>query len=186
MQSVEHPAGSSPAWSAARPHGTPARRRKNSRVPVHPSTRAHHQPGQRPVAPCDALMERYVQRLGSPDQRIYGNQSRDPAAFSNIDCVQAHIRLCEAWQGFKCRLCKEVALHQVNTTAAKRVVFVDCFYPFGDQLAAKPLATVRSPLPHTQDRKPRIALLDRQGMVQAVDPSRLSVKIGFEVPKHSL
>jgi hypothetical protein len=95
-----------------------------------------------------------VQRLGGPDQRIYGNRSRDPAAFSNLDCVQAHIRQCEAWQGFKCRLCKEVPLHQVNTTAAKRVVFVDRFYPFGDQLAAKRTSQLNHHLHDSQCRRP--------------------------------
>jgi hypothetical protein len=34
--------------------------------------------------------------------------------------------------------------------------------------------------------KPAQTLVDQERMAQAVDPSRLSLKIGFEVPKHLL
>jgi hypothetical protein len=50
----------------------------------------------------------------------------------------------------------------------------------------KGLATVRSPLPPTQGRKLRKPLWTRLESAQTADPSRLSLKIGFEVPKHLL
>jgi hypothetical protein len=42
-------------------------------------------------------VEQYVQRFGGAAQRICGNRSRDPIAFSKPDRVQGHIRQCEAW-----------------------------------------------------------------------------------------
>jgi hypothetical protein len=46
-------------------------------------------------------------------------------------------------------------------------------------------ASIRSPHPHTQDRKPRKALLDRQGMGSGCGSVPTEPK-GFEVPKHPL
>jgi hypothetical protein len=81
--------------------------------------------------------DQYVRRFGSAAQRIYGNRSRDPVAFSDPDCVQAHIRQCKAWQVFKCGLCEEVALHQVNTTAGVAPCICRLFLSLRRSLAAR-------------------------------------------------
>ena len=99
-------------------------------------------------------MEGYAWHFHSGARGIYGNRSRNPVVFSGPDCVKAHIRQGEAWQGLKCRLCKKEALHEVNTTAAKRIVFVDCFYPFGDQLAAERTRQLNHELHDSECRRP--------------------------------